>query len=62
MESLPGDNEEFIKGVEGLFSEEHFKSMSQRCDTGRFIVQLPMKVKAELILDFSKENEVKRLN
>ena len=57
---LPKDNKEVIKGKEEIFWEKHFKNIYKRDSTGRFIIELPMRKNAELVLGGSQENAVKR--
>ncbi|GBN51454.1 hypothetical protein AVEN_268817-1, partial [Araneus ventricosus] len=62
LESLPGDSREITKSEEEIYCEEHFVKTYKRDQTGRFIVQLPLKENAESVLGSSKENAIKRLN
>ncbi|GBM69755.1 hypothetical protein AVEN_75395-1 [Araneus ventricosus] len=62
LESLPGDSREITKSEEEIYCEEYFVKSYKRDQTGRFIVQLPLKENAESVLGSSKENAMKRLN
>ncbi|GBM95305.1 hypothetical protein AVEN_59501-1 [Araneus ventricosus] len=62
LESLPGVSREITKSEEEIYCEEHFVKTYKRDQTGRFLVQLPLKKNAESVLGSSKENAIKRLN
>ncbi|GBM28371.1 hypothetical protein AVEN_229549-1 [Araneus ventricosus] len=62
LESLPGDSREITKSEEEIYCEGHFVKIYKRDQTGRIIVQLPLKENAESVLGRSKESAIKRLN